>query len=152
MKKIPIRVCSQRFDEVICVLCSFNNLLQLKSFSSPKQLIENYRFLCRQHGLEEEKKVSDKNGLIQDVLKIYFDTHGYHVKKVKKNEKNVGWGWAIFKLSYQSFQFYHMVAIVHNYTIDSIVLKSNNGGVYPWDGHLYGYDKEQLEEVYKIDL
>lgn len=145
----PKRLCSQNFNEVICVLCTFNNLLQSNVFHNSEELIQNYKYLCQQYHFPMEKRIADKNGVIQDVLEIYFRAHGRKVKQIKRNIQSVQWGWAGFKLKYQGMTFFHAVAIVHSYVIDSIKLP-NNSGVYPWNGHLRGYDDEKLEFVFKI--
>lgn len=147
---IPKRISSQKWNEVTCVLCTFNNLLQELKFKNPKQLIANYNYLCSTFDIQPETKLSDQDGMVQDLIKVYFDTHHAKVVKMKKKSKNVGWGWAVFKLSLFGFSFYHIVAIVHNYVIDSIELPNNHGGVYPWDGHLRGYDSEKLDTLHQI--
>lgn len=148
--KPPRRISSQQWNQVTCVLCTFNNLLQEEKFTNPNQLIENYKYLCNQFDIEPEKLLADKNGMVQDLLKVYFDTHHAKVIKIKKHTKNVGWGWAVFKLHLNGFLFYHIVAIVHNYVIDSIQLPNNNHGVYPWDGNLRGYDQQKLYTLHQI--
>lgn len=147
---VPTRISSQKWNEVTCVLCTFNNLLQEVNFTNPKDLIKNYRYLCSTYDLEEEDKVQDKNGMVQDLIKVYFETHHAKVVKIKNNTKKVGWGWAVFHLKLHGYQFYHIVAIVHNYVIDSIELPNNHGGVYPWNGHLRGYDSEKLYTLHQI--
>lgn len=147
----PKRICHQEWNEVTCVMCTFNNLFQKKVFKKPQDLVENHKYLSIQHHLPIEVDISNKGGLIQDVLFVYFKTHGYKIIQVSNKKKNIGWGWAIFELSLKGQKFLHVVAIVHNYTIDSIRFDSNLG-VYPWNGHLFGFDFEKLHSVYQIKI
>lgn len=149
MTQRPKRISSQKWNEVTCILCTFNNLHQQEIFTDQNQLINNYRYLCQENGLRQENDVSDKNGIVQDVLFNYFKTHDCKVKEVSKTKKNIPWGWAIFEVKNKGYTFYHAVAIVHNFLIDSIRIESNTG-VYPWNGHLIGFDFEKLQNVYQI--
>lgn len=149
-RKAPKRISSQEWNEVTCVLCTLDNLLQEVNFTNPNEFIANYKYLCETYNIEAEKHLRDQNGMVQDLLKVHFDTHHAKVTKIKNNTKDVDWGWAVFKLSLHGNSFYHVVAIVHNYVIDSIRLPNNNRGVYPWNGHLRGYDSEKLYTLHQI--
>jgi hypothetical protein len=153
--EIPTRVCAQNFNEVICLMCTFNNLHQKQIFKNPEDFILNYKYLCNKRGIPILEDIQDKTGIHQDVLNFQLESHGYRVIAVPKNKKHVGWGFAIFNITHKGFQFYHIVAIVHNYVVDSIRFEienpKKNPGVYPWNGTLQGYHHSTLESLWKIE-
>ena len=153
---VPTRVCAQNFNEVICLMCTFNNLHQKEIFKNTKDFVLNYKYLCNQQGKPILEDVQDKNGIHQDVLQFQLESHGYRVNSVPKTKRDIGWGFAIFKVSHKGFQFYHIVAIVHNYVVDSIRFENEdekkNPGVYLWDGTLHYYHKSTLHSLWQISL
>lgn len=150
-----MRVSEQNFNEVICLMCTFNNLFQKEIFKNTRDFIVNYKYLCNQLGKTPLEDIQDKTGIHQDVLQFYLEAHGYRVISIPKTTKKVGWGFGIFRITHKGFKFHHIVAIVHDYVIDSIRFEieknRNNPGVYRWDGTLQGYNKSTLESLWKIE-
>lgn len=149
-KSRPQRICSQRWNEVTCVLCTFNNLFQKQIFKNLAELVRNYQTVCKYHRIDIPSKIQDDHGVIEDVILEFFKNHNYEVDKVKKNDP-VEWGWATFKVKLHGHEFLHMVAIVHGYVIDSIRLDSIPEGIYFWKGKLVGYDSQKLKTLYRIN-
>jgi hypothetical protein len=145
----PERVCSQRYDQVICVFCVYNNLLQTKAYNYVCEFLDLVDLISKKEKINLPRPFFDKHGIIPQVLNILFgDFAGYELVK-RKNKKNIQRGWAVFQVSYKGQSFLHAVAIVNNYLIDSIELPYQTG-VYLWDGTLHGYDSQKKIELWEI--
>lgn len=149
-KSRPRRICSQEWNEVTCVLCTFNNIFQTEIFKNSNEIIQNFKQICEYNRISIPSKIQDHHGMIEDVVLEFFKNHNYTVKKVK-GFKKISWGWATFKVKLHGHSFLHMVAIVHGYVIDSIRIDSTGDGIYFWEGQLVGYESQKLRTLYEID-
>ncbi len=145
---IPKRICSQRYDQVICVLCVFHNLIQNKYFEHVCQFLDAIKEISVKQGKKIPLAYWDKQGIMPQVLEIVFTYMGYKVHQVKGN-KNIENGWAIFSIRYNNVNGIHAVAIVRGYLIDSIRIPYQKG-VYRWDGSLQGYQYQKLLDLWDI--
>ncbi len=144
----PLKLCSQNFSQVTCVKCTFINLTRtdkLKdtcvflNFINQISLVEN----------QPIQKLYDKTGLSPKILPMMLEH--YNVPYVTFHEiQPVKYGWVVFEAKLHSKSFHHVVAIYDGFVIDSYNLPNNFGGVYKWDGKIFGYQYATLVELVKI--
>lgn len=146
----PKRYCHQEWNEVVCIYCTFNNMLQQKVYSKVCDFLKDYEKMCIFHSKKNPLDYYDKFGIENQVLINIFKMHGFIVKKITEKNTNISRGWGIFRLKKNGMKFYHAVAIVNNYVIDSIKNPMIPTGVYPWKGKLLGYDAQKIINLYAI--
>ncbi len=145
----PKRICVQKYDQVICIFCVYNNILQKKSFHYVCDFLNLVENISKTNKIPLPVPFYDKQGIVPQALEIIFNNlEGYRAIK-KRGNKNIKHGWAIFNVQYKGQAFLHAVAIVNHYLIDSIQIPKQVG-VYPWDGSLRGYQSQQLITLWEI--
>lgn len=146
----PKRICSQKVTQATCVYCTFHNILQEQVYPSPCQFLSDFETISRSKGLIIQPGYWDNDGITSDTLKLLLSERGYLIRK-KRTRLDIMNGWAEFDLVYNGSSFLHAVAIRDGYLIDSIEIPNNGDGIYFWDGHLYGYEKEKMIALYEIE-
>lgn len=146
----PKRISKQRLNQTICVYCTFNNIVQQEVFHSPCQFLGAFETISRSKGLKIPPDYWGKSGISSDTLKVLFQSYGFCVKK-KRSRIDVKIGWGEFEVIYNGMKFLHAVAIRDGYIVDSIEIPTNQGGIYPWAGTLYGYDSTKMMNLYSIE-
>lgn len=150
---IPKCITSQKAEQVICMMASFNNMMQspiYKSFNAFKLDCKTaWLNLPSTQGRKEEVKRRMLNELIGPrgisaslALPLCREL-GLKAESIKKGEC---WQIKYGMIVIETETFFHMIAINNGFVIDSI-----GCNIYEWTGEIYGYGKT-LYPSYGIEI
>ncbi|QMW69035.1 hypothetical protein [Crucivirus-534] len=153
----PLRYSTQKKHEVICTMCSINNLLQRVIFDSWVDFKEQVQTVWVDAQIRAGRSQKSIDGLkphmigaagVSPTLSVMYlrEIEGLKVTSVPHtNAASITTGLLSVKCDNS---FGHSICVLNGWVIDSIV----NPGIYRWTGVIKGYKSIEMLAAWEVEL